>query len=27
MQGMDRKQEEFIRELTAAQSSLWAYVF
>ena len=27
MQSMDGKNEEFIRQLTAAQSSLWAYVF
>lgn len=27
MQGMDNKQEEFIRQLTAAQSPLWAYIF
>lgn len=27
MHGMDDKREEFIRQLTAAQSSLWAYVF
>jgi RNA polymerase sigma-70 factor, ECF subfamily len=27
MHGMDDSREEFIRELTAAQSSLWAYVF
>jgi RNA polymerase sigma-70 factor, ECF subfamily len=27
MQGMDGKRDEFIRELTAAQPSLWAYVF
>lgn len=27
MHGMDDNREEFIRQLTAAQSSLWAYVF
>ena len=27
MHGMDENREEFIRQLTAAQSSLWAYVF
>jgi RNA polymerase sigma-70 factor, ECF subfamily len=27
MQGMDEKRDGFIRELTAAQPSLWAYVF
>lgn len=27
MQGMDQNREEFIRQLTLAQSSLWAYVF
>ena len=27
MQGKDTKQEEFIRQLTDGQSSLWAYVF
>jgi len=27
MQGMDKTREEFIRELTAVQPTLWAYVF